>query len=155
MQTSTNSTNNKTQKYVIAIDVGTSGTKVGLVNLGGNVVASAGGRYETNYLPNGGVEQVPAEWWQVITRGVKQVIKESGASPGEIVAIGVTSQWSVTVAVDEQGEPLMNAISWMDSRGGKYNAEVVKGFPHLQGYGVRHIITLGQYKLRCSYSGGH
>jgi xylulokinase len=124
-----------TQKYVIAIDVGTSGTKVGVVNQDGKVVAYASGRYETRFLPNSGVEQIPAEWWQVVTSGVKQVIKESGVSPGEIVAIG-TSQWAVTVAVDEHGDPLMNAISWMDSRGGKYNAEVVKGFPSLQGYGA-------------------
>jgi xylulokinase len=121
---------------VIAIDAGTSGTKVGLVSLDGEVVAFTNGRYDTHFLPNGGVEQVPEEWWQVITSGVKQVIKASGAAPGEIVAIGVTSQWSVTVAVDEHGDPLMNAISWMDSRGGKYNAQVVKGFPSLEGYGA-------------------
>jgi xylulokinase len=139
MTTSSNSVNNNTQKYVIAIDVGTSGTKVGLVNLDGKVVASASGRYESRFYPNGGVEQDPEEWWQVIDGGVKQIVKESGATAGEIVAIGVTSQWSVTVAVDEHGEPLMNAISWMDSRGGKYNAEVVKGFPSLIGYEVRKL----------------
>ncbi len=139
MTTSINSTHNGTQKYVIAIDVGTSGTKVGLVNLDGKVVASVSGRYETHFLPNGGVEQVPDEWWQVVTNGVKKVISDSGARSDEIIAIGVTSQWSVTVAVDEQGDPLMNAISWMDSRGGKYNAEVVKGFPRLMGYEVRKL----------------
>src|SRR4030042_2608842 len=125
--------------YVIAIDVGTSRTKVGLVNLDGEVVAYATGFYETLFLPDGGAEQDPAEWWEVISSGVKQVIKESGVPPEQIVAIGVTSQWSVTVAVDEQAKPLMNAISWMDSRGGKYNADVVKGFPHLLGYGVRKL----------------
>jgi xylulokinase len=139
MKTSTNNTNNKTQKYVIAIDLGTSGTKVGLVNLDGDVVASASGRYETHFLPNGGVEQVPAEWWQIVSIGIKQIIKESDAAPEEIIAIGVTSQWSVTVAVDERGVPLMNAISWMDSRGGKYNVDVMKGFPRLLGYGVRKL----------------
>lgn len=65
----------KAQKYVLAIDAGTSGTKVGLVNRDGEVVEKASGRYETRFLPNGGAEQVPAEWWQVITNGVKQVIK--------------------------------------------------------------------------------
>jgi len=140
MNTSTNNTKYKPQKYVIAIDVGSSGTKIGLVNLDGKVVASADGRYETHFLINGGAEQDPMDWWQVINRGVKQVIKESGAVPEEIVAIGVTSQWSVTVAVDEAGEPLMNAISWMDSRGGKYNAEIIKGIPSLMGYGIRKLV---------------
>ena len=88
---STNSTNNKNQKYVIAIDVGNSSTKVGLVNQEGEVLAFASGRYETHFLPNGGAEQVPLEWWQVISSGVKQVIKESGVVPTQIVAIGTTS----------------------------------------------------------------
>jgi len=138
---STNSTNNKNQKYVIAIDVGNSSTKVGLVNQEGEVLAFASGRYETLFLPNGGAEQVPLEWWQVILSGVKQVIKESGVVPTQIVAIGTTSMWAVTVAVDKQGEPLMNAVSWMDSRGGKYNAELVKGFPRIQGYGAGKLYS--------------
>jgi xylulokinase len=127
------------QKYVLAIDAGTSGTKVGLVNQDGKVVACTSGRYESHFLANGGVEQDPLEWWQVITNGVKQVIKDSGATPQEIVAIGVTSQWSVTVAVDDHGDPLMNAVSWMDSRGGKYNLELMKGFPSLLGYEIRKL----------------
>ncbi len=141
MQTSTNSTNNKPQKYVIAIDVGNSGTKVGLVDQEGEVLAFASGRYETHFLPHGGAEQVPLEWWQVISSGVKQVIKESAVAPTQIVAIGTTSMWAVTVAVDKQGEPLMNAVSWMDSRGGKYNAELVKGFPSIQGYGAGKLYS--------------
>ncbi len=135
----TERTDNNLQKYVIAIDVGSSGTKVGLVSIDGRVVALASGKYDSHFLPNGGVEQVPDDWWQVINRGVKQVISESAVSPSEIVAIGVTSQWSVTVAVDANGVPLMNAISWMDSRGGKYNAAIVKGFPSLTGYNVRKL----------------
>jgi xylulokinase len=140
MNASTNNQNNKTQKYVIAIDLGNSSTKVGLVNLDGKVVVAASGRYEFRFLPNGGVEQVPAEWWQIVSSGVKKVIKESGVNAQDIVAIGTTSQWAVTIAVDEHGKPLMNAISWMDSRGGKYNAEVVKGFPSFQGYGLGKLL---------------
>ena len=133
MPTSEKKTN---QKYVLSIDLGTSGAKVGVVNQEGKVAACASGRYETQFLPNGGAEQDPAKWWSVVTLAARQAIRESGASPEAIVAIGTTSQWSVTVAVDEHGDPLMNAISWMDARGGKYNAEIVKGFPSMQGYGV-------------------
>jgi xylulokinase len=139
MNMTTNRTSHAAPKYVIAIDVGTSGTKVGLVGIDGRVVALASGRYESRFLPDGGVEQVPDEWWQVIDRSIKQVVRESAVSSKDIVAIGVTSQWSVTVPVDAQGEPLMNAISWMDSRGGKYNAKLVKGFPSLIGYDVRKL----------------
>jgi len=139
MNVSTNNSRNTQQKYVIAIDLGSSGTKIGLVNLVGKVVASAVGRYETIFLPDGGAEQDPMEWWEVIDKGVKKVILESGAHPDEIVAIGVTSQWSVTVPVDEHSEPLMHAISWMDTRGGKYNGEIISGFPSIMGYSIRKL----------------
>jgi len=58
--------NTPAQKYVLAIDVGTSGSKVGLVNLDGVVVAKASKRYETRFFANGGAEQVPAEWGQAL-----------------------------------------------------------------------------------------
>ena len=127
-------------QYVLAFDLGTSGVKVGLVNLQGKVVASASGRYETNFLPNGGAEQNPEDWWSLTTAAVRQVIHEAKVNPSEILAIGTTSQWSVTLPVDEDGTPLMNAISWMDGRGGKYNSQIVKGFPSLQGYAVGTLL---------------
>ena len=140
MSLSTNQENNISLKYVIAIDVGTSRTKIGLINQDGKVVSYSTGRYDTHRLPNGGVEQDPLEWWHVVSSGVKKVVEEFGINSENVVAIGVTSQWAVTVAVDELGEPLMNAISWMDTRGIRYNAQVVKGFPSLQGYGLRKLL---------------
>lgn len=120
--------------YVLAIDLGTSGAKVGVVDLQGRVRACASGSYELCYLPEGGVEQDPQDWWSVITRAANLALSEAGVASEQVVAIGVTSQWSVTVALDESGEPLMKAISWMDSRASRYNQELVGGFPSLQGY---------------------
>jgi len=55
-------------------------------------------------------------------------------SPKAIIAVAVTSMWSVTLPVDEQGQPLMNVMSWMDLRGARHSWELVKGFPNVQGY---------------------
>jgi xylulokinase len=60
--------------------------------------------------------------------------------PAAIVAVAVTSMWSVTLPVDENGEPLMNVISWMDGRGAPYNREIVKGFPNIQGYKLSTLL---------------
>jgi xylulokinase len=121
-------------KYVLAIDLGTGGPKVGLVDQGGRVVCSAKAPVQLFFLSDGGAEHDPAEWWTTISGCTKKVIKESGVPPQAIIAIGVTSMWSVTLAVDENGEPLMNVMSWMDTRGGPYTHEIVKGFPNIQGY---------------------
>ncbi len=121
-------------KYVLVIDLGTSGPKVGLVDQQGHVTCGTSAQVKTFFPPAGGAEHDPAEWWSTITASVKKVIQASGVSPSTIIAIGVTSQWSVTLPVDENGEPLMNVISWMDGRGAPYNREIVKGFPNVQGY---------------------
>src|SRR5512136_2146144 len=118
-----------TRKYVLAIDLGTGGPKVGLVDQAGRVACSARAPVRVIFLPDDGVENDPAEWWTTITSCTKQVIQESGVSPDQIIAIGVTSCWSVLVAVDEQGEPLMNALSWMDLRGSPYTEALMDGFP--------------------------
>jgi xylulokinase len=122
------------RKYVLAIDLGTGGPKVGLVDQEGQVVCSTRAAVQLVFLPDGGAEHNPADWWTTISACTKKVIKESGVSPSAIIAIGVTSMWSVILPVDENGTPLMNVISWMDTRGGPYTHEIVKGFPNIQGY---------------------
>jgi len=121
-------------KYVLVIDLGTSGPKVGLVDQQGRVACSASAPVKMIILPDEGAEHDPAEWWDTITACVKKVIAASGVAPASIVAISVTSMWSVTLPVDEKGEPLMNVLSWMDGRGAPYNHDVVKGFPNILGY---------------------
>jgi xylulokinase len=125
---------NQVGKYVLAIDVGTGGPKVGLVDQKGRVISSASAPVQLFFLPDGGAEHDPAEWWSTITKCIKKVIHESGVTPMAIIAVAVTSMWSVTLPVDENGEPLMNVISWMDGRGAPYNRQIVKGFPNIQGY---------------------
>ena len=128
------------KNYVLVIDLGTSGPKVGLVDMQGQVAGSASAQVRMFFPPGGGAEHDPAEWWSTITACVKQVIRASGVSPAAIIAIGVTSLWSVTLPVDENGEPLMNAISWMDRRGAPYNHAIVKGFPNIQGYKLSTLL---------------
>ena len=127
-------------KYVLAIDLGTGGPKVGLVDQEGQVACSASASVQLFFLPDGGAEHDPAEWWATITGCMKKVIQTSGVSPSSIIAIAVTSMWSVTLPVDENGEPLMNVMSWMDKRGAPYNREVVKGFPNIQGYKLSTLL---------------
>ena len=121
-------------KYILVIDLGTSGPKVGLVDQQGRVACSASASVKLISLPGEGAEHDPLEWWQTITACVQQVVTSSAVAPAAIIAVTVTSMWSVTLPVDEKGEPLMNVLSWMDGRGAPYNRQVVKGFPNVMGY---------------------
>ena len=123
-------------KYVLAIDLGSGSYKAAIVADTGNVVASAEERITTHLLPGGGAEQDPDEWWNGAKTAAKRVIAESDVSPQDIVAVGCDSQWSVVIPVDENAEPLMNAVHWLDTRGGKHNRKIAGGFPHVQGYNL-------------------
>ncbi len=127
-------------RYVLSIDLGSGGHKAALVADTGEIIASAEESITTRLLPQGGAEQDPREWWEGAKRAAKQVIGASGVAPEQIVAVGCDSQWSVVVPVDEHAEPLMNAVHWMDTRGGKHNRQITRGFPSVQGYGLLKLL---------------
>ena len=129
-----------TGKYILAIDLGTGGPKVGVVDAAGRVVASANESTTTHFLPGGGVEQDPHEWWQAVCTAARRAVRLSGVPTAEIQAVACTSQWSVVVPVDSQGEPLMNAVHWLDTRGAAYNQAITRGFPSVEGYALGKLI---------------
>jgi len=129
------------EPLILAIDLGTSGPKVALVTPRGQVVDCRIGECTLTILSGGGAEQDPDEWWAAIRATLAELLAANPAAAARIAAIGCTSQWSGTVAVDEDGRPLMNAIIWMDTRGAPYVAEITGGLLKLQGYGLRRLIT--------------
>jgi xylulokinase len=128
-------------RYVLAIDLGTGGPKVGLVEDTGRLLAAAVRRNALHILPGGGAEQDAHEWWQSVRDAAREVIREAAVPRTSIVGVGVTSQWSVIVPVDRDGEPLMNAVSWLDTRGAPHARKLSAGFPSIQGYGIAKLVN--------------
>jgi xylulokinase len=58
----------------------------------------------------------------------------------DIVAINCTTQWSGTVPVDRDGNHLMDAIIWLDSRGSRYIKDIVDGPIKVEGYGILKLL---------------
>ncbi|MFO8049267.1 MAG: FGGY-family carbohydrate kinase [Desulfosudaceae bacterium] len=124
------------RKYILAIDHGTSGIKAALVSTHGQVVDFEFRATATSYLDNGGVEQDPEEWWRAILEAAARLARRQTVPRRAIAAVSVSSTFSSTVAVDRNGNPLMNAITWMDTRGGPYVKKAMAGFPSYKGYGL-------------------
>ena len=104
-------------KYVLAVDLGTSGPKTALISIHGDVVTDAFEETPVILLPGGGAEQDPEGWWKAIMSTARQVLARRLVPVDDIIAVSVTTQWSGTVPVDENGHHLMNAVIWIDSRG--------------------------------------
>jgi len=126
-------------KYIFAIDLGTSGPKTALVSVSGDVIAHEFEKTETILLPGSGVEEDPADWWKAIVKAAKRLLAKKLVPIDDIIAVCCTSQWSGTVAVDRDGNPLMNAITWMDARGAEFVKEITDGIIKIEGYGLSKI----------------
>ncbi|HPS80223.1 MAG TPA: FGGY family carbohydrate kinase, partial [Candidatus Limiplasma sp.] len=71
-------------KYLLGIDLGTSGTKTVLFAQDGTVVASATVEYPMSQPQNGWAEQAPEDWWNAAVTTLSRVIRESGVAPEDI-----------------------------------------------------------------------
>ncbi|MEM3794578.1 MAG: FGGY-family carbohydrate kinase [Thermoprotei archaeon] len=122
----------------LGVDLGTSSCKVVLVNSMGNIVASSVNTYPLYISSGGGAEQNPEDWWVAVVKGIRDVISVVGST--KIRCVGVTGQWSGTVAVDSDGRPLAPAIIWMDTRGERVIREISGGFPSVSGYRLDKLV---------------
>jgi len=122
------------EKYILAIDLGTSGPKVALFSSQGEMLGSEFEATQLMLFPNGGAEQSPDDWWDAIQKAVKRLLARGLVPNEDIVAIASTGQWSGTVPVDEDGNALGNCIIWMDSRGGPQIHEIAGGTVNIEGY---------------------
>ncbi|MFX1512189.1 MAG: FGGY-family carbohydrate kinase [Promethearchaeota archaeon] len=131
--------NQKQSKYILAIDHGTSGAKTAIVSVYGKIIDFVFEQTPLYLKEKGGAEQDPDEWWQAILSSSKTLIDRDLVPVEDIEAICCSSQWSGTVAVDSEGNHLMNAIIWMDSRGAPIINKLMSGFLNVSGYSIFKI----------------
>jgi len=103
-------------KYILAHDTGTGGNKAVLCDLNGKVLYSVYQPYGLFYPQAEWVEQDPDELWRAVAATTRQVLKESGIDPTDVIGVGVSAQMWNTLPVDETGKPLTPMLSWLDLR---------------------------------------
>lgn len=127
-------------RYVVGVDLGTSGPKVALADARGTLLAHAKAAVPLRLLPGGGAEQDPQAWWSAICSAAKEALTDAAARLGHDPAPGVaavcfSAQWGGTVPVAADGTPTHPAVIWMDARGGRYSRAVAGRAPRLPGTG--------------------
>lgn len=103
-------------KYVIGIDLGTSGTKTVLFDQLGNTISSHTVEYPMYQPQNGWAEQDPADWWNASVETLKYVVTESRVDKADIVGIGISGQMHGLVMLDEENNVIRKSIIWCDQR---------------------------------------
>ncbi|MBB3613012.1 FGGY-family carbohydrate kinase [Rhizobium sp. BK602] len=118
----------------MSIDLGTSGCKVGLVSITGDVVAWAFRPVPLLVVDTIGAEQDPFKWWKAFIEAARDVLSQNAVPRQNIVAICSSTQGEGTIAVDCDGNVLMNAVIWLDMRGARYLKKEMRGALKVAGY---------------------
>jgi glycerol kinase len=104
-------------KYLLAIDQGTTGSTVLLLDPAGQCVGRAYSEFRQIYPQPGWVEHDPDEIWKVTVKVIQQALTDAGIQAGEIAGIGITNQRETTVLWERgSGKPIHNAIVWQCRR---------------------------------------
>ena len=109
----------KEKKYILAIDQGTSSTKVLIFDEAGQAIAKGSELLHTFYLEDGFVEQNAEEIFQNVLASIKKCLEafeNKGFNKNDIVSIGISNQRETFVVWDKNGKPLHNAIVWQCKR---------------------------------------
>lgn len=113
---------------VLGIDCSTTACKAIAWDASGSPVAEGRAPLELLAPQPGWGEQVADDWWRVTQAAVRQVVDAVGAN--RIAALCITHQRETFVPVNARGEPLRNAILWLDERSRPQLAELDRRFGH-------------------------
>lgn len=114
------------QKYLIAHDVGTGGSKAALTDMRGKIIASRFCPYPTDYPRENWAEQDPELWWKAITTSTSEVMKETKTKPEDVAGMIFSTQMIGVLPVDRTGKPLRPAIIWLDGRAQEQADKIIR-----------------------------
>lgn len=101
------------EKFILAIDQGTTSSRAIIFNKQGKKIAFASREVKCLYPFEGYVEEDPMEIWISVVDVVNEVLIKSGINWNQIVGIGITNQRETTVVWDKKtGNPVYHAIVW-------------------------------------------
>ena len=105
------------EKYILAIDQGTTSSRAILFDHEMHIASMAQKEFQQIFPQPGWVEHDPMEIWASQAAVVAEAISKIGINGLNIAAIGIANQRETTIVWDiDTGEPVYNAIVWQDRR---------------------------------------
>lgn len=104
-------------KVILAIDQGTTGTTVAVMNARGNLLGSVNHEFLQIYPKPGWVEHDPNDIWTSVLKGIRAVFRKGLCKPADVACIGITNQRETALLWERHsGKPVANAIVWQCRR---------------------------------------
>jgi len=108
---------NKSKKYIIALDQGTTSSRAILFDSGCNKVYSSQKEFKQIYPKPGWVEHDPWDIWESQTQSLLELIRDSNIDINLIGSIGIANQRETIILWERRtGKPVYNAIVWQCRR---------------------------------------
>ena len=105
------------EKYILAIDQGTTSSRAILFDHEMHIASMAQKEFQQIFPQPAWVEHDPMEIWASQAAVVAEAISKIGINGLNIAAIGIANQRETTIVWDiDTGEPVYNAIVWQDRR---------------------------------------
>jgi glycerol kinase len=115
-------------KYVGAIDQGTTSSRFIVFNKQGGIISTAQKEHKQIYPKPGWVEHDPMEILGNTREVIGAALARANLAASDLVSVGITNQRETTLLWNrETGQPLCNAIVWMDTRTGELVQRTMKG----------------------------
>jgi len=105
------------EKYIVAIDQGTTSTRAIVFDHAGSIVSTGQLEHEQIFPRAGWVEHDPMEIWRNTREVIGQALSKADITRHDVEAVGITNQRETAVVWDRTtGKPVYNAIVWQDTR---------------------------------------
>ncbi|HAL62421.1 MAG TPA: gluconate kinase, partial [Chloroflexi bacterium] len=112
------------KRYILGIDIGTTGCKCIVVDLEGRCLGEGTSLYSILSPYASWAEQDPEAVFAGVIEAVRRAVSTSRAPPEEIWALSLSGALHSLLAVDREGVPLTKALIWADTRGKEYSLRI-------------------------------
>ncbi len=129
-----------TEPLILAVDLGTSGMKVALISISGEVLGWESEPVGLLITPDGGAEQSPDEWWRAFVTASGRLLHHERGLNQRVRAVCCSTQGEGTIPVDREGKPLHNCILWMDMRGAPHLRKQIGRPVNIGGCGLFNLL---------------
>jgi sugar (pentulose or hexulose) kinase len=104
--------------YLLGIDIGTTTIKSVIFDFKGNEIAKASHETSNIHPKPGWSENSMTEIWEAVVQSIKKAIYNAKIKSEEIKGISLCAQGGGAWLINNKGEPIINAINWLDGRAG-------------------------------------